>query len=310
MSRYAAIFPGQGSQRPGMGKDVYDRSQAGKHVFVAVSEALGRDIAKLCFESDEDTLRQTDNAQIALFTSGLATFEALTEAGAPPPSAAAGHSIGEYTALAAAGCLSVADAAKLVAKRGDLMARSGTLRKGAMAAVLGMEDEALEAVCSSISREGHAVVPANFNSPGQIVISGDESAVNEACEKIREAGAKRCIPLNVSGAFHSPLMHEAALSMGEALANVAFAESSIPVVSNVTAQPEHDWARLLEDQLRSPVRWTASVRALRAMGVETFVECGPGDVLTGLLRRIEPDAVGLRTGDAPGLDEAVAALKN
>ena len=188
------------------------------------------------------------------------------------------------------------------------MARSGSLRKGGMAAVLGMEDDALEAVCAAISREGHAVVPANFNSPGQIVISGDEAAVMEACERAKEAGAKRCIPLNVSGAFHSPLMHEAAQSMAQALGNVAFAESTIPVVANVTAQPEHDWKRLLEEQLRAPVRWTASVRAMREMGVDTFVECGPGDVLTGLLRRIDGEAQGVAVGSADAVRGAAEAV--
>jgi [acyl-carrier-protein] S-malonyltransferase len=291
-----------------MGREVHDAREAARHVFDVVSDALGRDMRALCFEADEETLRQTDNAQIALFTASVATYEALREARAPMPTATAGHSVGEYAALAAAGCLTVAEGAKLVAKRGDLMARSGSLRKGAMAAVLGMEDEALEALCGEITREGHAVVPANFNSPGQVVISGDESAVAEACDKAKAAGAKRCIPLNVSGAFHSPLMHEAAQSMAEALANATFSESTIPVVANVTAQPEHDWRRLLEEQLRAPVRWSASVRAMRDMGIDTFIECGPGDVLTGLLKRIDSDAVGLRAGDTDSMDATVAEL--
>jgi [acyl-carrier-protein] S-malonyltransferase len=305
--KYAAVFPGQGSQRPGMGKEIFESSEAARHVFAIVSEAVEKNIETLCFETDEDTLRSTENAQLALYTVGVATYEAFREAGAPAPVVTAGHSVGEYAALAAAGCVTVADGAKLVAKRGDLMARSGSLRKGAMAAVLGMEDEALEALCAEMSRDGHAVVPANFNSPGQIVISGDESAVAEACEKAKAAGAKRCIPLNVSGAFHSPLMHEAASSMAEALANVAFAESTIPVIANVTAQPEHDWRRLLEEQLRAPVRWTASVRTMRETGVDTFIECGPGDVLTGLLRRIDPDATGIALNSASSVQEAALA---
>jgi [acyl-carrier-protein] S-malonyltransferase len=291
-----------------MGKEIFERSPAARHVFESVSEAVGQDVAKLCFESDEETLRLTDNAQISLFAASLATYEALREAGVGAPAVVAGHSVGEYAALAAAGCLNVLDAAKLVAKRGDLMARAGSMRKGAMAAVLGMEDDAIEKICADLSREGHAVVAANFNSPGQVVISGDEAAVSEACTKLRDAGAKRCIPLNVSGAFHSPLMHEAAQSMATALANVSFAESTISVISNVTAESESDWPRLLEEQLRSPVRWTAIVRRIGGMGVRTFVECGPGDVLTGLLRRIDPDAVGLRAGDADSFDNALSAL--
>ena len=291
-----------------MGKEVHDLSEAAKHVFDTVSDALSLDVRKLCFETDEDTLRRTDNAQVALFTAGVATFEALRETVAHAPSAVAGHSVGEYAALAASGGITVADGAKLVAKRGDLMARAGSLRPGAMAAVLGMDDERLEALCAEITRPDYAVVPANFNSPGQVVISGDAAAVTEACEKAKAAGAKRCIPLNVSGAFHSPLMHEAAQSMAEALANTTFAESTTPVVANVSAQPEHDWRRLLEEQLRAPVRWTASVRTMRDMGIDTFVECGPGDVLTGLLRRIDGEAAGLSTGDSGTFEATLQSL--
>jgi [acyl-carrier-protein] S-malonyltransferase len=290
-----------------MGKAIHDASAAARRVFDTVTGALGKDVRALCFETDEDTLRKTDKAQLALYTAAVATFHALTEAGAPAPAVTAGHSVGEYAALAAAGRVTVADGAKLVARRGDLMARSNNVRKGTMAAVLGMDDDALEAVCSEISREGHAVVPANFNSPGQIVISGDEAAVAEACDKAKAAGAKRCIPLNVSGAFHSPLMHEAAVAMGEALANTTFTESTIPVIANVTAEAEHDWRRLLEEQLRAPVRWTASVRRMLE-SVDTFVECGPGDVLTGLLRRIEDKATGLSITDAETLSETAAEL--
>jgi [acyl-carrier-protein] S-malonyltransferase len=293
-----------------MGKEIFESSEAARHAFAVVSETLGKDIQKLCFETDEDTLRSTENAQVSLYTVGVATYEALREAGTPAPAAMAGHSVGEYAALAAAGCVTVAEGARLVAKRGDLMARSGSLRKGGMAAVLGMEDESLEALCAEISRDGHAVVPANFNSPGQIVISGDEAAVAEACELAKERGAKRCILLNVSGAFHSPLMHEAAQSMAEALGNVAFAESTIPVIANVTAQPEHDWRRLLEEQLRAPVRWTSSVRAMREMGVGAFVECGPGDVLTGLLRRIDGEALGFAANSADALKIAAQAVSS
>lgn len=290
-----------------MGKAVHDASAAARHVFDTVGDELERDVRALCFETDDDTMRKTENAQLALYTVGVATFHALQEAGAGAPAMAAGHSVGEYAALAAAGKITVADGARLVARRGDLMARSGNLRKGAMAAVLGMEDEALEAVCAEITREDHAVVPANFNSPGQIVISGDEAAVAEACEKAKAAGAKRCIPLNVSGAFHSPLMHEAAVAMSDALANTTFTESTIPVIANVTADAEHDWRRLLEEQLRAPVRWAASVRKM-VETVDTFVECGPGDVLTGLLRRIEARATGFSVGDAETLAKTAAEL--
>lgn len=290
-----------------MGREIYEASAAARSAFEVVSEAVGSDMRAVCFELDEDMLRQTNHAQIALYTVGVATYEALREAGAAAPSVAAGHSVGEYAALAAAGHISHADGARLVARRGDLMARSGNLRKGGMAAVLGMDDDALESLCAEISKDGHVVVPANFNCAGQIVISGDEGAVLEVCEKAKAAGAKRCIPLNVSGAFHSPLMHEAAAAMAEALSGVEFADSPIPVVANVTAKTETDWRALLEEQLRAPVRWAASVRHMLSFA-STFVECGPGDVLTGLLRRIEPSATGMSIGSPEALTGAATQL--
>jgi [acyl-carrier-protein] S-malonyltransferase len=282
-----------------MGRDAHDNYESAAQVFDEVTAATGIDARKLCFETDEDTLRQTQNAQIALFTSSVATFRAIQPKAKGV--AMAGHSVGEYAALACAGVISVADGAKLVQKRGDLMARAGTLRPGTMAAVLGLDDNKIEEICAALSSPRKVVVVANYNSPGQVVISGDIDAVADATKLLQDAGAKRCIPLNVSGAFHSPLMHDAARAMGDALGQVAFSKSDPAVISNVTAEPGADWRELLERQLESPVRWTESVRKMIELGADTFVECGPGDVLTGLLRRIDGSAKGISAASAESI---------
>lgn len=274
-----------------MGKEIHDAFADARAVFDEVSEVTGLDVRKICFETDEDTLRQTRNAQIALFTVSVATYRALGRD--PDCLAMAGHSVGEYAALTCAGVLALPDGATLVQRRGDLMARSGALRPGAMAAVLGMADSDVEAVCAAVSNENSVVVVANYNCPGQVVISGDAAAVEQACAMLRDAGAKRCLPLNVSGAFHSPLMKEAAQAMGESLKRIEIAPARCPVISNVTAEPGDDWANLLQRQLESPVRWTESIRKMLDMGANAFLECGPGDVLTGLLKRIAPEALGV-----------------
>lgn len=280
----AIVFPGQGSQRPGMGVDLYTHAPAAREVFEAVSDAISVDVAKLCFESDEETLRQTQNAQIALYTCGVAAFRAL----GANASIMAGHSVGEYAALAAAEIVSVEDGARLVKRRGELMAASGRERPGTMAAVLGLEREALEGVCRDV--EGICVV-ANDNCPGQLVISGDVNAVQAASALATERGAKRVLPLNVSGAFHSPLMEEPAREMALALREVLFDDDgSAAVYSNVTAESvdvASQWPDLLERQLKSPVLWTESVFNMIRDGVDTFVECGSGEVLGGLIRRID-----------------------
>ncbi|MBA3727420.1 MAG: ACP S-malonyltransferase [Armatimonadetes bacterium] len=296
--RYAVVFPGQGSQKPGMGREAFDSSSAARDVFEEVSKTLGRDLAELCFRADDETLRRTDNAQIALYAVSVSTYRAMEDH--EPPIATAGHSVGEYAALACASVFSVAEGARLVQRRGELMAEAGSRRPGTMAAILGLDDEAIEATCAEVSMESGIVVVANYNSPRQTVISGDVNAVLAAMERLREGGAKRCIQLNVSGAFHSPLMEDAAQKMEEALREASFEPPQIPVVSNVTANVEVHWAGLLEQQLRSPVRWTQSVRRMRDLGVETFVECGPGEVLSGLIRRIDSEAVTVSAKDFCG----------
>lgn len=309
----AVVFPGQGSQRVGMGEDLYLRDSYARQVFDQVESATRLNVASLCFHSDEETLRQTQNTQIALYTCGLAAWYALR--GAMPELevvAMAGHSVGEYTALAAAGVLSVEDGARLVQRRGDLMARAGSLRPGTMAAVLGLGREEVEAALAEVMSHhsgGGTVVVANDNCPGQLVISGDIDAVQAACPVLSERGAKRILPIPVSGAFHSPLMEDSAEAMREALQATKFGSGTVPVTSNVTAEVGSDWVRLLEEQLRKPVRWTESVRSMRAAGASVFVECGSGEVLTGMLRRTDKGAVGLRVLDTATLEETVGRLR-
>ncbi len=278
----AAIFPGQGSQTPGMGKDVFDASNAAREVFENVSTTLGFDVAKLCFASDEETLRATNNAQIALYTVGVASY-AVSEFAAD---VFAGHSIGEYAALVCSGTLSLEDGARLVQKRGELMASAGDLTPGTMAAVLGLE---IPIITETLAKVDGIVVVANDNCPGQTVISGAVEAVASAIPLLQEAGAKRVLPLNVSGAFHSPLMTEPSRQMAQALANAVFQKGK-PVYANVTTRPiedPSDWRTTLEQQLRDQVRWTDSVRNMIADGVTEFIEFGPGEVLCGMLKRID-----------------------
>lgn len=303
----AVVFPGQGSQAPGMGKALFDAGGSAREVFETVSSALGFDVAELCFASDEETLRQTQNAQVALYTVGLAAYRSLLET-APdlPIKAAAGHSVGEYAALAAAGVFDVAEGAKLVRARGETMAEAGKARPGTMAAVLGLDREVVEKACSEV--DGVCVL-ANDNCPGQLVISGDVSAVAKAGEVLKELGAKRVLPLNVSGAFHSPLMEESSKVMAGHLANASIGEAAFPVYSNVTSEPGSGWSNLLEEQLRSPVRWAETVQHMTRDGVTTFIECGHGAVLTGLLKRIAPDCTGLTVSDPAQVQAAIDAVK-
>lgn len=300
----AVVFPGQGSQAPGMGKALFETSLAAKGVFETVSRATGQDMAALCFSTSEDTLRLTQNAQLALYTVGLAAFAALRES-APdlPVKACAGHSVGEYAALAAAGVLGIEEGASLVKARGETMAAAP---EGTMAAVLGLDRDAIDEVCQSIA--GTCVV-ANDNCPGQLVISGDTEAVAKASEALKEKGAKRVVPLNVSGAFHSPLMDASAKTMATFLTQATFSSSPVHVYSNVTSEPESDWSHLLEEQLRSPVRWTESVQHMVRDGHDVFIECGHGSVLTGLLKRIAPDATGLAAGTPETVQAAVESAK-
>ncbi|MCG9895171.1 MAG: ACP S-malonyltransferase [Fimbriimonadaceae bacterium] len=303
----AVVFPGQGSQTPGMGQG-YD-SAAVREIFDRISGAVGRDVAELCSESDSETLKQTQNAQIALYAAGLAGWAALSErAGAGRFAAFAGHSVGEYAALAAAGVVSVEAGAGLVKERGRIMAESGLKRPGTMAAVLGLDRPRIEELIESAGIAGIVVV-ANDNCPGQVVISGDLDAVQAASAHLADHGARRVLPLNVSGAFHSPLMEESSREMAGFLAETSF-QPGLPVYSNVLAAPGEAWAELLQRQLREPVRWTETVRRLAADGVTDVVECGVGEVLSGLIRRTEPEIRTHRVVDQATLEETLSALES
>lgn len=302
----ALLFPGQGSQAVGMGQDLAAAFARARETFEEADEALGVPLSRIAWQGPEDELTATLNAQPALLVHSIAVHR-VVQAELGEVAFAAGHSLGEFSAHVVAGTLDFADAVRAVRRRGELMHRSGTERPGTMAAVLGLDDAAIERVCAEVSAAGEGVVvPANFNSPGQVVISGDVAAIERAMDAMKAAGAKRALRLNVSGAFHSPLMEVAKQGLREHLASVDFHAPRFPVVSNVTAEPVDDTEiarRLLVEQLTSPVRWTASMRALLDRGVQHFVELGSGSVLAGLLKRIERSAEARSVGNA---DEARA----
>ncbi|HEU4989620.1 MAG: ACP S-malonyltransferase [Gemmatimonadota bacterium] len=289
---FVLLFPGQGSQTPGMGKELAEAHAPAREAFDAVDAALGAPLSTLCFEGPADELTLTHNAQPALLAHGAAVWAVMRPVLAGRVRAAAGHSLGEFTAYHAAGALPLADAARLVRRRGELMYESGVARPGAMAAILGDPVEPIDAICARATQEAALVVPANYNSPGQVVISGEEAGVERAMALAKELGAKRAIRLNVSGAFHSPLMESAVDGLSQALDRAAFTDAGFPVYSNVTADGGTSPGRareLLLKQLTSPVRWTDEVRAMAAAYPDaTFVEMGPGTVLAGLLKKIAP----------------------
>ncbi len=285
----AYIFPGQGSQSVGMGRDVYEQSAAARAIFDQAQAVLGFDLAQLCFAGDADELTATQNAQPALLTVSVALLAAMREAGMnEQPAWTAGHSLGEYSALVAAGALEFADALRLVRRRGELMAQAN---EGTMAAVMGLELEPLQTICADVQDLGACVV-ANQNAPGQLVISGAVEAVQAASERAKAAGAKRVMPLNVSAAFHSPLMQAAAAGLAETVAITPINDAAIPVIANTTAQPIRTAAEIKHElvaQVTAPVRWIDTIQTLAQHGVTQVVEIGAGSVLTGLVKRIAPD---------------------
>lgn len=301
------LFPGQGSQKPGMGKDLYDAFPAARDVFDAADAALGVPLSTLCFDGPADDLTLTHNAQPALLAHGAAVWATVRERLATHTRAAAGHSLGEFTAYHAAGTLSLADALRLVRRRGELMYDSGVKRPGAMAAILGLDASAVEDACRRASVNGAAVVPANYNTPEQLVISGEIAAVDRAMELAKELGAKRAIRLKVSGAFHSPLMEVAREGLSRALDDVEFGDPTFPVFSNVTGAAVtrgREARRLLLEQLTSPVRWTDVIRGLAAAHPDAlFVEMGPGNVLTNLTKRIAPQVRSATCGTVAEVDQ-------
>lgn len=292
MSKIALVFPGQGSQFVGMGKELIQQSSAAKAIFDKADQALGFSLSHICFEGPEEELRLTANTQPAILTMSVAVLEAIKEKfPALRADFAAGHSLGEYSALVAASALSFEDAVKTVRARGQFMEEAVPAGQGAMSAVLGMEREDLHQVCEEVSAQGTPVQLANLNSPGQIVISGSAEGVKAAGEKAKEKGAKRVLPLNVSGPFHSSLMAPAADKLAGVLDGIQIHDAMIPVVANVsartvTASPEIQQS--LVQQVASPVLWEDSVQYMVEQGVTTFVEIGPGKVLAGLIKKIAP----------------------
>lgn len=310
--RAVLLFPGQGSQKPGMGKDLAAAFPAAASVFAQADEALDEKLSTLCFEGPPETLTLTHNAQPALLAHGAAVWAVTREALAGKVVAAAGHSLGEFTAYHAAGALALADAIKLVRQRGSLMYESGLARPGAMAAILGDTDRSIDQICAeaAASPEGGLVVPANYNSPGQVVISGEVAGVERAMEMARAAGAKRAIRLPVSGAFHSPLMQTAWQAFGQSLAHASFSDPSIPVYANVNAEPvttASEAKRLLLEQLTAPVRWIQEIeRIIRDLPGALFIEMGPGSVLAGLVKKIVPGVECLTCGTPADVETVLA----
>ena len=307
-SRIAFLFPGQGSQSVGMGQDINDRYPAAKALFEQADESLGFGLSSLCFDGPIEELTQTKNAQPALLLHSMAVSQIFAAANIVPE-LVAGHSLGEFSAAAAVGVMDVSDALAVVRRRGELMWQAGQSVPGTMAAVIGLDRESCERVCAA-SSEGVAVV-ANRNSPNQLVISGDVAALAALGPQLKEAGAKRVLPLNVSGAFHSPLMEVVQSEFSEFLDAIDFRDATAPVVTNVKAAPESDASELRAGfvaQLVSPVLWHDSVAQMVEAGIDCFVEIGPGKVLTNMGSRAFRDVQFLSTGDVDGIEKTLASL--
>ncbi|MCA0753999.1 ACP S-malonyltransferase [Paenibacillus sp. N4] len=305
MSKTAFVFPGQGAQVVGMGKDAYEAFDRSRSIFEQADQALGFSLSGIIFEGPEELLKQTANTQPALLTVSVALLEALEGKGLKPDYVA-GHSLGEYSALVAAGVLSFEDAVRTVRARGEFMEQAVPSGQGAMAAVLGAEREALASLCSAITAEGSSVELANVNCPGQIVVSGTAAGVQAVVLRGKEeAGAKRVIPLEVSGPFHSSLMKPAAEKLGGVLSELALRDASVPVVANVTAAEvtaADEIRDLLARQVYSPVLWEDSVRYMIGQGVDTFVEIGSGTVLAGLIKKIDKNVRVVSVNDIASLE--------
>ncbi|MCF2585333.1 ACP S-malonyltransferase [Mitsuokella multacida] len=311
MNKLAFVFPGQGAQAVGMGKDLFDQYDVAKRLFAEADEALGYSIKDMCFEGPADDLKLTANTQPAILTVSVIVNEILKEHGVQPD-VAGGHSLGEYSALVAAGVLSFQDAVALVHKRGQYMQEAVPVGQGGMAAIIGLDDEAIAAACEKATKEAGEVQPVNFNCPGQTVIAGTTHGVEKAVEELKAAGAKKAVVLPVSAPFHSTLMKPAAEKLAAELDKVAIHDAAFPVVSNFTGELETKAEEIkanLVAQADHPVRWIACVKTMQAFGADTFVEVGPGKTLCGFNRRIDRSIKSLNVENLESLQKTLDYLK-
>ena len=311
--KYAVVFPGQGAQEVGMGKDFFDHYAASRAVFERTDEALGFNLSKIIFSGPDDELKKTEFAQPSILAMSMAVFKCMEEEMDIEfsPEFVAGHSLGEYTALVASEVLSLEDGLRLVHLRGKLMQEAVPLGAGSMAAVIGLDRESVISICESVSELG-VCQAANFNAPGQIVISGEKGAVDKALSLCKDAGAKRALPLKVSAPFHSSLMRPVADRLRESFSRCGWKRSKWPLVANVSAREEIDVGNIQEAlflQTFMPVLWSESIEYIISRGVKNFLEIGPGSVLTGLIKRISPDANCLSLFNVEGIGEVIDFLK-
>lgn len=310
MSKVAYIFPGQGSQTVGMGKDLFDNFAAAREMFEAADDALGFKLSEMCFAGDEADLQLTANTQPAILTASVAAYRAAISEGLPEPDFVAGHSLGEYSALVAAGVLDFADAVRTVRKRGTYMQDAVPVGVGAMAAILGLDVATVEAGCAEAAH-GQVCSPANINSSSQVVIAGNTEAVDRACEVLKEKGAKRAIKLNVSAPFHCALMMPAQEKLAADLTDLNYGEIKFPVFHNVDAVVNTDSTSVcdkLTQQVSSPVRWFETIQNMKSTGVTKFIEIGPGKVLTGLVRQIDREAIYSNIEDSNSLSNTLNSI--